>query len=59
MNLFASLQSAVQQPHQPHSGMRKTRATAGRFFSPIEAPESGNKIKVPVPADKREGMLAA
>ena len=28
-------------------------------LSPIEAPESGNKIKVPVPAYKREGMLAA
>ena len=30
-----------------------------RFLSPIEAPESGNKIEVPVPAYKREGMLAA
>ena len=29
------------------------------FVSPIEAPESGNKIKVLVPAYKREGMLAA
>ena len=30
-----------------------------RFFSPIEAPESGNKIEVLVPAYEREGMLAA
>ena len=29
------------------------------FLSPREATESGNKIKVLVPAYKREGMLAA
>ena len=30
-----------------------------RFLSPMEAPESGDKIEVLVPAYKREGMLAA
>ena len=34
-------------------------ARNGRYFSPIEAPEPGNKIKMLVPAYKREGMLAA
>ena len=29
------------------------------FLSPIEAAEAGNKIKVLIPAYKREGMLAA
>jgi hypothetical protein len=51
----------LQQLHQPHDGVGKARAAAqnGRFFSPNEAPESGNKIKVLVTAYKREGMLAA
>jgi hypothetical protein len=42
------------------SAERKSEpARNDEFLSPIEAPESGNKIKVLVPAYKREGMLAA
>ena len=42
------------------SAQRKLRSARNRrCVSPIEAPESGNKIKVLVPAYEREGMLAA